>query len=76
MPEQRHDSEVIILGVTGQLLDGDDERVLEQVIVYHAMGHRDVIVIPTRGKQRISSVKLDIPDCIGVIAKNLQTKLV
>ena len=71
MPEQRHDPEVIILGVTSQLLDGDNEGVLEQVIVDHAMGHCDVVVISTRGKQRISSVELDISDCIGVVAEHL-----
>ena len=72
MPEQGHHSEVIILGVAGQLLDGDDEGVLQEVIVDHAVGHGDVVVVAAGGKQGISSVELHISDCIGVIAENLR----
>ena len=72
MPEQGHHSKVIILGVASQLLDGDYEGVLQQVIVDHAVGHGDVVIIATRGKQWISPVELNVSDCIGVIAENLK----
>ena len=60
MPEYGHDAEVVILGVAAQLLDGDNQRVLEQVVIHHAVRHRDVVVVPAGGEQRIPEIEVSI----------------
>ena len=57
MPEYGHDAEVVILGVAAQLLDGDNQRVLEQVVIHHAVRHRDVVVVPAGGEQGIPEIR-------------------
>ena len=57
MPEYGHDAEVVILGVAAQPLDGDNQRVLEQVVIHHAVRHRDVVVVPAGGEQGIPEIR-------------------
>ena len=71
MPPDGHHPKVIILGVAHQPLDWDYQGVLQQVIVHHPVGHCDVTVVPTGGKERVTFVELDVSDCIYVVPQHL-----
>ena len=64
VPQDAHHSEVFVLCVANKSFNRDYERVLQEVIVDHAVGHCDVVVISTGSKEGITLVELNIPDSI------------
>jgi len=61
------DTEVVGDAVAAEDLDGDDERVLEQVGVDHAVEDLDRGVVRARGEQGQMRVEVDLADRVRVV---------
>ena len=71
MPQDVHAPQPVVVGVPPKKLDGDDQGVLQQVVVDHPVADDDAVVVGARGEQRVSPVVSHRPDGVLVIPQYL-----
>ena len=52
-------------------LDGDNQGVLEKVVIHHAVADNDAVVVRAGGKQGVPPVVSHRPDSVLVISEHL-----
>ena len=72
MPQDVHAPHAIIVGVTPEELDGDNQGVLEEVVIHHAVADNDAVVVRAGGKEWVPPVVGHRPNCVLVISEHLE----
>lgn len=72
VPGAGHDADAVLDVVAVQDLDGDDQRVLHQVVVDAPVEHVHLAVIGRRRKQRVPPMVPDTPDGARMVLERLE----